>query len=120
MAALNSGRCSTPFTFLSVSRPAARTLLSGLCRLFSTVVRTRGLSSRSAGASRGGIDGYQVLVQEVGLILRDGSSRDSRVTVHEFWVSYFFQEDAGGGGVQMGKGGFDQRLGLRVEEGARG
>src|ERR1700722_12406947 len=93
------------------TRPAACTLLSGLCRLFSTVVRTRGLSSRSAGrptASRGGIDGYQVLVQEVGLILRDGSSRDSRVTVHELWVTYFFQEDAGGGGVEMGEGGVDQ------------
>jgi len=38
------------------------------------------------------------------------------VTVHELWVSYFFQEDAGGGGVQMGEGGVDQRRGLRVEE----
>jgi hypothetical protein len=42
--------------------------------------------------------------------------RNSRVTVHELWVSYFFQEDAGGGGVQMGEGGVDQRSGLRVEE----
>ena len=63
---------------------------------------------------RGALDGYQVLVQEVGLVLRDGSSRDSRVTVHEFWVSYFFQEEAGGGGVQMGEGGFDKGGSLRV------
>ena len=77
-------------------------------------VQYRGQDQGVVEQVRGALDGYQVLVQEVGLILRDGSSRDSRVTVHELWVSHFFQEDAGGGGVQMGEGGLTKGLGLRV------